>query len=59
MRQLKEIKSRSKCIKDTLAKSEVSPWLERTRWTGYLEGFILSEVYKLGRLAEAQSEPLL
>lgn len=59
MRQLKEIESRSKCVKDTPAKSEVSPWLERTRWTGYLEGFILSEVHKLGRPAEAQSEPLL
>jgi hypothetical protein len=59
MRQLKEIESRSKCIKDTPAKSEVSPWLEQTRWIGYLEGFILSEVHKLGRPAEAHSEPLL
>jgi hypothetical protein len=46
-------------VHDTATKSEVSPWLERTRWTNNFEGHILSEASKLARPIEVEYEPLL
>jgi hypothetical protein len=39
--------------------SQVSPWLERTRWTKFLDGVRLSEAAQLARLPESPTEPLL
>ncbi len=36
-------------VSDTFAKSQVSPWLERTRWPRYLAGQSLSDVAQLAR----------
>jgi hypothetical protein len=46
-------------IRDVTARSEVSPWLERTRWTSYLEGSNLSQGSELVGPIGAQSDPLL
>lgn len=59
IRRLKDLETSPICVRDTAAKSEVSPWLERTRWTNYFEGHILSEVSDLGRPIEIEREPLL
>jgi hypothetical protein len=39
-------------------KSQVSPWLERTRWTRYLDGLCFFDVAQLARLPDA-NEPVL
>lgn len=59
IQQLRDIEGQSVRIKDVIARSEVSPWLERTRWTSYLEGSNLSEVSELAGLIGTQSNPLL
>lgn len=59
IRRLKDRETSPIRIRDTVAKSEVSPWLERTRWTNYFEGHILAEASDLGRPIEIEREPLL
>lgn len=40
----------------TLSAKEVSPWLQLTRWLGYLDGHALGDVAKLARLPARASE---
>lgn len=46
-------------ILDNTAPTEVSPWLEMTRWPKYLQGHSFAEVAQLASPANAVSEPLL
>lgn len=46
-------------ILDNAAPTEVSPWLEMTRWPKYLQGHSFAEVAQLASPANAASEPLL
>lgn len=46
-------------VSNVATKSEVSPWLERTRWPAYLSGVTLSHAAVLARLPEQASEPVL
>jgi hypothetical protein len=42
-----------------LTKTQVSPWLERTRWLHYLKGVPLDKAAKLARLPLQHDEPIL
>ncbi|CAG5158141.1 uncharacterized protein ALTATR162_LOCUS5004 [Alternaria atra] len=46
-------------ILDNAAPTEVSPWLEMTRWPKYLQGHSFDEVALLASPADQASEPLL
>jgi hypothetical protein len=46
-------------ISDCAAKSQVSPWLERTRWRQYLNGVELSKAVALARLPDPIQETVL
>lgn len=59
IQQLRDIEGQSVRIKHLTARSEVSPWLERTRWTSYLEESNLLEVSELAGPIGTQSDPLL
>ena len=42
-----------------LTKTQVSPWLERTRWLHYLKGVPLDKAVRLARLLTQYDEPML
>ncbi|CAN9210663.1 hypothetical protein AA0121_g11547 [Alternaria tenuissima] len=46
-------------ILDNAAPTEVSPWLEMTRWPKYLQGHSFIEIARLASPASLASEPLL
>lgn len=46
-------------ILDNAAQTEVSPWLEMTRWPKYLHGYSFGEVAPLAAPADPISEPIL
>ena len=50
---------RRRAVHETYAESEVFPWLERARWTSYLDGFVLHEVSSLADAAIEASEPFV
>jgi len=46
-------------VSEHVDKTEVSPWLQLTRWSTYLHGHTLCDAAKLADLPRAGSEPLL
>lgn len=46
-------------IPNNATKTEVSPWLEMTRWPKYLQGHGFAKVAPLGANAQQDAEPLL
>lgn len=46
-------------IQDNAALTEVSPWLEITRWPRYLHRYLFPEVALLAILVDLKSKPLL
>jgi hypothetical protein len=54
-----EAKAREGIILDNATQTEVSPWLEMTRWPKYLKGYSFGEVAPLVSLADPTSEPIL
>jgi hypothetical protein len=54
-----EAKAREGIILDNATQTEVSPWLEMTRWPKYLKGHSFSEVAPLASPADSMSEPIL
>jgi hypothetical protein len=52
-------RAKSSIVAKEIDKTEVSPWLELTRWATYLGGHSLSAVARLGTLPVADAEPLL
>jgi hypothetical protein len=46
-------------ILDNVVQTEVSPWLEMTRWPRYLRGYSFGEVAPLAGPADPTSEPIL
>jgi hypothetical protein len=55
----RETKVLDDVILDNAAQTEVSPWLEMTRWPKYLKGYSFSEVAPLASPANPMSEPIL
>lgn len=58
-RDEQEERAREDVILDNAAPTEVSPWLEMTRWPKYLQGHSFNDVALLALPAEPSSEPLL
>ncbi|KAK4989983.1 hypothetical protein LTR66_006920 [Elasticomyces elasticus] len=56
---LREVDASENLILDNAAQTEVSPWLEMTRWPRYLRGYSFDEVAPLGSPADHATEPLL
>jgi hypothetical protein len=57
---LEDIQCRDRdVVSNNTAKSQVSPWLERTRWTRYLEGVRLGEAAALIGTPDHTNEPIL
>ncbi|KAJ9654976.1 hypothetical protein H2201_008902 [Coniosporium apollinis] len=56
---LQEVDASENLILDNAAQTEVSPWLEMTRWPRYLRGYSFDEVAPLGSPADPATEPLL
>jgi hypothetical protein len=54
-----EAQAREDVIRDNATQTEVSPWLEMTRWPKYLKGYSFGEVVLLASLADPMSEPIL
>lgn len=54
-----EVKACEDIILDNAAQTEVSPWLEMTRWPRYLKGYSFGEVVPLASSADPTSEPIL
>lgn len=54
-----EAQAREAVIRDNATQTEVSPWLEMTRWPKYLKGYSFGEVAPLASLADPMSEPIL
>ncbi len=46
-------------VRREVDRTEVSPWLELTRWSKYLDGHSLSDTVKLADLPRARTEPVL
>jgi hypothetical protein len=46
-------------LDNELADTQVSPWLERTRWLHYLKGVPLDGAARLARLPRQHNEPVL
>jgi hypothetical protein len=58
--RLETTQSHVERIPDTaLTETQVSPWLERTRWLYYLKGVLLDKAARLARLPIQQDEPIL
>ena len=53
------LEQHDRTIVNDFAKSQISPWLERTRWPHYLAGIQLSEAAKLCELPHPVREPVL
>jgi hypothetical protein len=45
-------------VHDDTSKTEVSPWLEMTRWPRYLQGHSFRDLARLGARADCTTEPL-
>jgi len=57
--RLETAQSHDELIPDAaLTKTQVSPWLERTRWLHYLKGVPLDRAAKLARLPTQHEEPV-
>lgn len=56
---IRETNALENTIFNNAAPTEVSPWLEMTRWPKYLQGHSFTEVALLASPANAVSEPLL
>ncbi|KAK4985284.1 hypothetical protein LTR66_008219 [Elasticomyces elasticus] len=56
---LREVDASGNLILDNAAQTELSPWLEMTRWPRYLRGYSFDEVAPLGSPADHATEPLL
>lgn len=56
---LQEVDASENLILDNAAQTEVSPWLEMTRWPCYLRGYTFNEVAPLGSPADHTTKPLL
>jgi hypothetical protein len=54
-----EARAHEDIILDNAAPTEISPWLEMTRWPKYLHGHSFIEVARLASPASPASEPLL
>lgn len=54
-----EVRAHEDIILDNAAPTEISPWLEMTRWLKYLYGHLFIEVARLTSPASLASEPLL
>lgn len=48
----------SSVVAKGLEKTDISPWLELTRWSTYLGGHCLPDVARLGALPDYRAEPL-
>jgi hypothetical protein len=58
--QLEEEQTHQGAINSRLpGKTQVSPWLERTRWASYLDGIPFDYAIRLGRAACHSDEPVL
>jgi len=58
--RLETTQSGEQLVLDTeITSTQVSPWLERTRWLHYLKGIPLSRAAGLARLPNQQDEPVL
>lgn len=58
--QLEEEQSQQGIVDSRLpARSQVSPWLERTRWTSYFDGVPFDHALRLGRAACRFDEPII
>jgi hypothetical protein len=58
--RLETTQSHVKRIPDAaLTKTQVSPWLEKTRWLHYLKGLPLDKAARLARLPTQHDEPML
>ncbi|PVH90612.1 hypothetical protein DM02DRAFT_734499 [Periconia macrospinosa] len=55
----KETRKREDVILDNAGQTEVSQWLEMTRWPKYLQGYSFGEVAPLASPADPASEPIL
>jgi hypothetical protein len=55
----KQLELTADVISNNHSKTEISPWLEMTRWPRYLQGHKLSKVAPLASLPIAGAEPLL
>lgn len=55
----KQLELTADVISNNQSKTEISPWLEMTRWPRYLQGHKLSQVAPLASLPIAGAEPLL
>jgi hypothetical protein len=51
--------AREDVIRDNATQTEVSPWLEMTRWPKYLQGYSFSKVAPLASSADPMFEPIL
>jgi hypothetical protein len=55
----KGLKATREVVNKDVDKTEISPWLQLTRWSTYLDGHSLCDVAKLADLPQKTSEPLL
>lgn len=55
----RQIEAATEIVRKEVDRTEVSPWLELTRWPKYLDGHSLYDAAKLADLPRARTEPLL